>query len=602
MFERCDPVRKPVPLSADRLRRVERSASLQPVRRRPVDAGLRVGPADDRYEHEADEMARTVVQALANDEPARVGGWRAVAFPSQPGATRIRRMTTATPIGPDGGSVDAETADAIAARMGRGQPMAPRVRRSMEHAFGTDFSRVRLHHGPDAADLSTRLGAEAFTVGSDVFFGRGLPDTTRTEGQGLLAHELAHTVQQARPAVVQRQPYGYDFQPDFFDPDPADVLVESHRKDLLIVQEWLDENDTSFAWLGLYDQDTQGSDLALSERIGWAKVHVPMWLSENLSPSPSERKVVLTTFFEGDAWLRTHGDAPFAKVDGTIDECRRLGLGWLADELTIKRDEIIGIVSSGKPGDGHQKKANLRAKSLNELAAPLDEVLAVMSTRSDEFDKLWIDIDEALDQIEDWTAAQGLKGRQGYIKEVNALRTQFDSIDLALGPPKTKGPAKTKGGNESQPPVAPVDRVQDLQRIASGAAQIVGKLKRLQPVVNELGERVQVAFESLPPSQQKQAQKAKSPREEAAWQSRKWKGKKGVYYGGPANALHVHDVGNDAFLKGPKGRKDFIKAGVVDVAVLADARASLKGHGLENDLHAAIDRALLEYKKPLDIY
>lgn len=74
------------------------------------------------------------------------------------------------------------------------------VRRSMEDAFGTDFSGVRIHDDARAGELSTRIQASAFTVGSDIFFRNGAPDTSTTDGQHLLAHELAHTVQQTGAA------------------------------------------------------------------------------------------------------------------------------------------------------------------------------------------------------------------------------------------------------------------------------------------------------------------------------------------------------------------------------------------------------------------
>ncbi len=55
------------------------------------------------------------------------------------------------------------------------------------------------------------MQAEAFTVGTDIFFRDGVPDDATAEGQSLLAHELAHTVQQrgaeamSRSAVIRRR-------------------------------------------------------------------------------------------------------------------------------------------------------------------------------------------------------------------------------------------------------------------------------------------------------------------------------------------------------------------------------------------------------------
>jgi hypothetical protein len=44
--------------------------------------------------------------------------------------------------------------------------------------------------------LNRKLGASAFTVGRDIFFGGSTPELASSAGQGLLAHELTHVVQQ----------------------------------------------------------------------------------------------------------------------------------------------------------------------------------------------------------------------------------------------------------------------------------------------------------------------------------------------------------------------------------------------------------------------
>lgn len=64
--------------------------------------------------------------------------------------------------------------------------------------FGHDFSRVRVHADDSAARLTNMMGAAAFTVGRDIYFGRGAYRPHRPEGSRLLAHELAHVVQQSR--------------------------------------------------------------------------------------------------------------------------------------------------------------------------------------------------------------------------------------------------------------------------------------------------------------------------------------------------------------------------------------------------------------------
>ena len=66
----------------------------------------------------------------------------------------------------------------------------------MESAFGHDFSRVRIHADDNASRLSANLDARAFTVGNDIAFASGALNSGGPASDALLAHELAHVVQQ----------------------------------------------------------------------------------------------------------------------------------------------------------------------------------------------------------------------------------------------------------------------------------------------------------------------------------------------------------------------------------------------------------------------
>ena len=77
-----------------------------------------------------------------------------------------------------------------------GQPMDAGTRGFMESRFGYDFNRVRVHTDALAARSADAVGAFAYTVGRDVVFGAGQYSPWTIAGQRLLAHELAHVVQQ----------------------------------------------------------------------------------------------------------------------------------------------------------------------------------------------------------------------------------------------------------------------------------------------------------------------------------------------------------------------------------------------------------------------
>lgn len=81
-----------------------------------------------------------------------------------------------------------------------GHSLDPATRAFMEPRFGHDFSRVKVHTDAKAAESAQSVSALAYTVGRNIVFGAGHYDPSSTMGKKLLAHELAHTVQQRQAA------------------------------------------------------------------------------------------------------------------------------------------------------------------------------------------------------------------------------------------------------------------------------------------------------------------------------------------------------------------------------------------------------------------
>ena len=159
-----------------------------------VQRRLLVGAADDPAEREADQIADRVIAAMRSGTPTPTA-----AVTAAPG-TRIARRAT----GADGFEVDHDTHRAIQSARGGGQALPSKIRRSMEGAFGADFSDIRLHVGARSDALNERVQARAFTLGNDVFVRRADYAPGTSAGQHLLAHELAHTVQQGASRVQRR--------------------------------------------------------------------------------------------------------------------------------------------------------------------------------------------------------------------------------------------------------------------------------------------------------------------------------------------------------------------------------------------------------------
>ena len=70
---------------------------------------------------------------------------------------------------------------------GAGRALPRDVREAAEQAFDADFSKVRVHEDPSVRTL----GAKAYVSGHDIYFAPGA-----SNDKSLLAHELAHVVQQ----------------------------------------------------------------------------------------------------------------------------------------------------------------------------------------------------------------------------------------------------------------------------------------------------------------------------------------------------------------------------------------------------------------------
>ena len=96
---------------------------------------------------------------------------------------------------PDGTAHPDVTA-ALARRKGYGEPLDEGLRADLSTKLGDSFHDVRVHTDAEAGELARSVSANAFTTGSDVYFGHEQYKPDSPEGKELIAHELAHVVQQ----------------------------------------------------------------------------------------------------------------------------------------------------------------------------------------------------------------------------------------------------------------------------------------------------------------------------------------------------------------------------------------------------------------------
>lgn len=166
-------------------------------------------PGDD-YEQEADRVSEPVMRmpeqplqracACAGSSPRCRSQTEQPRQNTERLQTKHVRESDADDVSEAPSDVDEEVQKAVDG----GAPMPEPLRDFFEPRFGHNFSQVRIHTGQMAESASQSLRAVAFTFGSNIFFNSGQYRTNTGSGLGLLAHELAHVIQQKAGSVSRR--------------------------------------------------------------------------------------------------------------------------------------------------------------------------------------------------------------------------------------------------------------------------------------------------------------------------------------------------------------------------------------------------------------
>jgi hypothetical protein len=301
-----------------------------------VQAKLEVGPVGDRFEQEADRVAESVMR-MPNPvmpiaaAPLQISRKCAVCEREEK-EERLQKQST----GPAEASIGAAPASVHEALRAPGRPLDRSTRAYFEPRFGQEFGNVRVHTGLSAARSAREVNAHAYTVGQNIVFdaGRFAPGTH--EGRRLIAHELAHVVQQSASApTVQREPT--PAADPTAEPAAAPISLDEQLEAQLEAEDalrlnWSKRKVKSYAWsLGLKDR--------ARIRKNW-----------KLSPKLQQEITVKVRFFEGEAkvaYLRTIGPA--------LEEFPEEAIDILAPPPSAEKSCPIGetiLVYRGKPGQG----------------------------------------------------------------------------------------------------------------------------------------------------------------------------------------------------------------------------------------------------------
>lgn len=173
----------------------------RPAPERDTQSRTPVGSPRDAAERHAERVADALTTAPAGG-PLRCAACAAGDGPCPAcsgSAAQLRRSAlphAATPAGP--------TAAVDAALAGPGHPLPDGLRRRFERRLGADLSAVRVHHGPDASEAAASLDARAFALGPHIVVGERHDQPHTPSGERLLAHEIAHVLQDEATPTLRR--------------------------------------------------------------------------------------------------------------------------------------------------------------------------------------------------------------------------------------------------------------------------------------------------------------------------------------------------------------------------------------------------------------
>lgn len=343
---------------------------------RHPQAKLTVGEVGDKYEQEADMMAHQVMSMSAPTvqqqmSPVEVPTTSLLAqreaileeeeeIQAKPLNTSIHREILQR-----ASNSNLEVGDSIESQLnsskGGGSPLSSEVQSFMEPRFGFDFSQVRVHTNREAVQMNRDLNAQAFTHGSDVYFGEG-----KAPGNNdLTAHELTHVVQQTGNNQIQRR--------CGFDESCPEETMDTH-----VTEHPVTEGDLNTAPTGI-----EGSSVEpiFQDFINAVRSDVNDWRSyrntfEAPIPGANAYEAVVTleqrlqnyNFRSQQEWLEGMGDyIPFDRYDDRVHGYLSRELG--SEELFLLREMLsFGLTPTGSPAIGSVAVAeffNLQTIPLN---------------------------------------------------------------------------------------------------------------------------------------------------------------------------------------------------------------------------------------------
>jgi hypothetical protein len=189
---------------------LQRSLGIQAMQRMfnsgVIQAKLKVGWPNDKYEKEADRVADQVMKM------PDTGNVQRACAECEEEVLQPKPFLQSLPIEEEeeelqpkriqkkGWRGSAEASSGIESKInqsrGSGQPLPSDTRSFMENRFGIDFGSVKVHSDSISVQMNREVSSQAFTVGNNIYFNSGRYNPGSSSGKQLLAQELTHVVQQ----------------------------------------------------------------------------------------------------------------------------------------------------------------------------------------------------------------------------------------------------------------------------------------------------------------------------------------------------------------------------------------------------------------------
>lgn len=296
---------------------------------------------------------------------------------------------------------------------GEGRPLEAGARDLLATAFARDFSAVRIHAGPEAAEANRDLGSLAYTVGNDIAFAAGSYDPLTRSGRSLIAHELAHVAQHG----------GRAYAPNF--------LLTDHTGHAPAADHRLEAQAHLAAHLA-------GSGLRLPPSWSWARADRPFLGRASASAAAQAAFAPVTPSGPGAGWR-----APPAPYDVTYGS----GTRTIAEEQWNEDDPASATVNMGEFVVPAKKGPWAQEYDRIAKAGGLKATITVNSGRirsemwqqrapTPELRRNWLLRVgwPAAKAAQWWEDAGGLPGSGGFDPRTNAGPAQIDHIvELQLG-------------------------------------------------------------------------------------------------------------------------------------------------------------------------